>query len=462
LLLGAGTPGCTKAAKGESEPTTVRVAIGTQDATINCATGGLLIRELHLLEKYLPKNGAYENVRWDIVWKDFPTGVLLTGEMLGDKIDIGSMADFPAVLNAVAFKKQGRKTTYIATLSEGIDGAGNGIVVPIDSPAQKLADLKHKQISVPFGSAAHGMLLRAIQDLGWDPDRDVTIVAQTPEVGGSSLKAKRIDAHADFVPFAELFAFRGFARKIYDGSSVKRPTFHGSLVNADYAKKYPEVVVAFLEAEIEADRLFAANPEKYSELIQKTAGVEAEVDYMFHGPLGIQTRDFTIKPEVRQGLQIAIDTLKLLKKTDTDLSVDEFVDDRFIRQAAKEMGIDYDARLKSYDSLPLRGVDARTGGAIREPKLAGQVWLNGEDKVRVFATPQSALAAYNEAQNSGTKVRVALVHDRNTGAKLFASSAWYVADRSALTAFLLKEDALAWAQARGGSVLGFDAARGTL
>ena len=29
---------------------TIRVAIGTQDTTINCATGGLLIRELHLLE----------------------------------------------------------------------------------------------------------------------------------------------------------------------------------------------------------------------------------------------------------------------------------------------------------------------------------------------------------------------------------------------------------------------------
>ena len=28
---------------------TIRVAIGTQDTTINCATGGLLIRELKLL-----------------------------------------------------------------------------------------------------------------------------------------------------------------------------------------------------------------------------------------------------------------------------------------------------------------------------------------------------------------------------------------------------------------------------
>ncbi|RYZ85448.1 MAG: nitrate ABC transporter substrate-binding protein, partial [Moraxellaceae bacterium] len=39
---------------------TIRVALGTQDTTINCATGGLLIRELKLLEKYLPKDGKYK------------------------------------------------------------------------------------------------------------------------------------------------------------------------------------------------------------------------------------------------------------------------------------------------------------------------------------------------------------------------------------------------------------------
>ncbi|MDR2626283.1 MAG: hypothetical protein LBC37_08120, partial [Zoogloeaceae bacterium] len=36
---------------------TIRVAIGTQDTTINCASGGVLVRELKLLEKYLPHDG---------------------------------------------------------------------------------------------------------------------------------------------------------------------------------------------------------------------------------------------------------------------------------------------------------------------------------------------------------------------------------------------------------------------
>jgi len=42
---------------GAANADTIRVAIGTQDTTINCATGGLLIRELKLLEKFLRTTG---------------------------------------------------------------------------------------------------------------------------------------------------------------------------------------------------------------------------------------------------------------------------------------------------------------------------------------------------------------------------------------------------------------------
>jgi ABC-type nitrate/sulfonate/bicarbonate transport system substrate-binding protein len=89
---------------------TIRVAIGTQDTTINCATGGLLIRELGLLEKYLPRDGKYKDVQYDIVWKNFSSGAPLTNEMLADKLDIGSMADFPGSANIAAFQKAGKKS----------------------------------------------------------------------------------------------------------------------------------------------------------------------------------------------------------------------------------------------------------------------------------------------------------------------------------------------------------------
>ena len=182
---------------------TIRVAIGTQDTTINCAAGGPVVRELKLLEKYLPHDGKYKDVTYEIVWLNLPTGAQLNSEILANRLDLVSMADFPSIVGHDAFLTQnnGVKTVYIASLSSGLHGAGNALLVPSNSSVQDIAQLKGKTVSVPFASTAHAFLLRAVKDQGWDPETDITIVTQTPEVGGSALKSGQIDAHANFVPF---------------------------------------------------------------------------------------------------------------------------------------------------------------------------------------------------------------------------------------------------------------------
>lgn len=436
-----------------SHAETIRVAIGTQDTTINCATGGLLIRELHLLDRYLPHTGKYKDVQYDVQWKDFTSGAPLTNEMVAGKLDFGAMADFPGSLNGAAFQKAGKRSVFITVLSGSIEGSGNGIVVPVNSPLHSIADLKGKTISVPFASTSHGMLLRAIKAQGWNPDTDVNIITQAPEVAGSALKAGKIDAHADFVPFADLFPYRGIARKIYDGAQSHAPTFHGALVDAAYAQKYPEIVVAYLRAAIEANRLMNEDPEKYSLLIEKVTGIEAPVDYLYHGPLGIQTRDLTWKPEYRQAVATAIDTLKLLKKTDTALDPKTFIDDRYIREAFKESHLDYDAALANYSKFPLTANDAATGKPIRQANDVAQVWLTNETHVRNYANPAEAFSALDKLRRGGETARVVYVHDHTSGLKLFAKQAWYVRDQSgAIAAFLLRASANDYAQRVSGKV----------
>jgi NitT/TauT family transport system substrate-binding protein len=448
---------------GSASAETIRIAIGTQDTTINCATGGILIRELKLLEKYLPRDGKYKDAQYDIEWKNFTSGAPLTNEMVAGKLDIGSMADFPGSFNGAAFQKAGKRSLFINVLSGSTTGSGNGIVVPKNSPVHSLAELRGKTISVPFASTAHGMLLRAVKAQGWDPEKDVTITTQAPEIAGSALQSGKIEAHADFVPFAELFPRRGFARKIYDGSQANAPTFHGSLVDGEYAKKYPEIVVAFLRAAIEADRLFAAEPERYSELIEKVTGIEAEVNYLFHGPLGLQTRDLTWKPEYRQAVKTSIETLRLLKRTDNDIDPNKLINDEYIRTAFRQAGLDYEARMKNYAKAPVTAKDAATGKAITDPKRVAQIWVEGEPLVRHYASPQSALADLQKLETAGKKIRVVYAHDRDSGLKLFADDAWFVGNgKNEISAFLLKESADAWARKNGGKVLDFNAIKTTV
>lgn len=439
---------------------TIRVGVGTQDTTINCAAGGLLIRELDLLKKYLPHDGKYKDATYDVQWKNFTSGAPITNEMVAGKLDFGVMADFPGSLNGVAFKKAGRRSLFISVLSGSVRGSGNGVVVPLASKAQSLADLKGKTISVPFASTAHGMLLRAVEGLGWDPEKDVKIIAQAPEVAGSALQSAQVDAHADFVPFAELFPARGFARKIFDGSQASVPTFHGVLVDADYAEKYPEVVVAFLRAAIEANSLLTAEPEEYSELIAKVTGVEASVNYLFHGPLGLQTRDLTWKPEYRKDVATSVETLKLLKRADTDLDLDSFIDDRFIRAAFKASGLDYDAHLADYSPSPLAATDASTGKPIKDASRVAEIWLKDEPKVRRYASPEAAFKALAGLEKQGKALRAVYAQDRLSRIKLLAGQAWFVAARSGeIDAFLLKGDAEAFAKKSGGEVKDFEAAK---
>jgi NitT/TauT family transport system substrate-binding protein len=102
---------------------TIRIAIGTQDTTINCATGGLLIRELGLLDKYLPHDGKYKDAKYEVEWKNFTSGAPLTNEMVAGKLDFGAMADFPGSFNGVAHLDAGKRSLFISVLSGSIRAA---------------------------------------------------------------------------------------------------------------------------------------------------------------------------------------------------------------------------------------------------------------------------------------------------------------------------------------------------
>ena len=187
----------------------------------------------------------------------------------------------------------------------------------------------------------------------------------------------------------------------------------------------------------------------------------ARVYYAFHGPQGIQTRDYSLKPEYVEAIRRAEQALRVLKKTDRPLDVDSFVNDKFIRQASQQLGLDYDAQLKDYSAIPFNQDALDTHAPVTDAKLAGQVWVQGEPAVRLYSSMQAALFAAGQLQNSGKKIRVIFAHDRLSGIKLFAERAWFVDKNGNLSAFLLKTDADKWAKDQGGSVMGYADAQKT-
>jgi NitT/TauT family transport system substrate-binding protein len=434
--------------------TTVTIGIGTQDTTTNTATTGTIIRQLHLLEKYLPKDGKYADIKFEIEWQNFTSGPPVTNGMMANKLQFGMMGDYPLIVNGFTFQSNPEsKSRLIAVAAYSLQGSGNGVVVHKDSPYYELSDLRGKLVSVPFGSAAHGMILKAMQDRGWPSDY-FQLVSQSPEVGSTNLQEQKIDAHADFVPFAELLPFRGFARKIFDGVETNLPTWHGVVVRTDFAEKYPEVVTAYIKAIVAANAWLRADPKLAAEKIQEWTGINKEVVYIFLGPGGNMTTDPTIKPALIEAAATDVKVLQNLGRM-KEFEPSKWVDDSYLRKAYAELNLDYDLALKSTENYEIAGEDKFCSKPIADPRKAGEVWVDGEG-IAPFSSASCTLGAYADFKAKGKKINVAYVFDTTRRIKLFADKAYYAVSKSEIAPFLLKKDAEAYAARIGGKVSNFD------
>ena len=166
LLVAAGIA----LAPGQLSAQTLEIGIGTQNTTTNTVTGGVVIKELGLFEKHLPKTGKYKDFQYKLSWQNATSGPPITNGMMANNIQIGMMGDYPLMVNGATGQATNNPTQLIAIIAYNAVGGGNGIVVHKDSPFYELADLKGKNVSVPFGSAAHGMMLTSLQKRGLPPD----------------------------------------------------------------------------------------------------------------------------------------------------------------------------------------------------------------------------------------------------------------------------------------------------
>ncbi|MGN6233470.1 MAG: ABC transporter substrate-binding protein [Trinickia sp.] len=445
------------AAAGAARAETIDIGIGTQDTTTNTVTGGVVIRQLGLLNKYLPHTGKYQNVTYNVTWQNATSGPPITNGMIAGKLQIGMMGDYPLLVNGATGHATGNDTELVAVIAYNALGGGNGVVVPKNSPYYDLADLKGKRVSVPFGSAAHGMLLAALQSRGL-PEDYFELTNQSPEVGSTSIQENRIDAHADFVPFAELLPFRGYARKVFDGVETGQPTLHGVVVRKDFGQKYPEIVTAYIKALMDANDWVRRNPQEAAEKIQAWTRVDKEVAYIFLGPGGIDTLDPTIKPRWIAALKTDYAVLKKLDMV-KDLDIDKWVDDSFVREAFKEMGRSYDTQLASFSNYQVEGNDMLCNAPIANPSQAGQIWVDGGGIVS-FSSPGCTLAGVNRYRAQGKKLDAVYLMDNKLGVKVFADDAFYTlagADKTKpdIEPFLLKRDAQASAKQSRATVVSY-------
>ena len=423
LLLLAPLTACGSARAGDSS--TVTVTVGYQSKTINTVTAGTLLRSLGYFEKEL--NALHDGKTYKVDWQDYATGAPITAQMTAGKIDIGSMGDFPLLINAARGKQLGKPTHLVSVTGYNLRGGLNTIVTAPDSQLASLGDLKGRKVSTSVGSAADGTLVRALQRAGIDPDKGIEKLNQQPAVGASALSAGSTDALSQFVAWPGLLAYQGKAKALYDGAELNLPTFHGVTAREDFAERRPAVLEAFLKAQAEATDYLNAHPVAAAESVAKATGLPAEVVYLYNGAHGIATFGPALKPELVSALKQDVSVLKAAKLTG-DIDVDSFVDDQYVKEA---LGADYTKRLTAAPAVS-----------------ASEVWPKGASETQSFTTPEELLK-YVSAHKDG--VRAAYVPDATTGTLWFADKAVWVADAGRLLPFVAPETARAYVTAHGGA-----------
>ncbi|MFE9649611.1 ABC transporter substrate-binding protein [Streptomyces sp. NPDC006365] len=455
-VLGLGAAACgSETGSGSS---TVVVTIGYQSKTINTVTAGTLLRDRGTFEAKLKALGKAKGIQYKVVWTDFPSGPPLTAQMIGGKVDIGSMGDYPLLVNgSKSAPYPDAASEMVAVTGYNLRGSLNQVVVPTDSSAKTLADLRGKVVSTSIGSAGHGMLVKALDENGMSPD-DVKTLNQDPSVGASALEGKQVAALSQFVPWPQLMVFRKQGRLLYDGGSNGVATLHAVVTRSSFAKDHPDVMRAFLEAQRDTTDYLNGHPLAAAEKVSEITGIEPEVIYLYNGPNGLVSFDPTIKKPLVDALATDVPFLKDLGSVKS-LDLKKFVNDSYLRQV---YGSSYDAAAaKLTNPNRLSGQDPVCHTAVDDPRTASEVWFKGAASTDVAATP-TCLLKQIAAHDGG--VRAAYVPDTETGTRIFADSATWVLDpaksaNSRLLPFAVTDDADSYlAGHKGARVLDYAAA----
>jgi len=236
------------------------------------AWSGVVMKGLKLYEKYLPEGSTVE-------FQIGLQGGIIVNAMLAGKQHIGYMGDMPAIVATT--KDRVADIRIVATAGLAFDQCNN-MLVKNDAPEFADADeaiqwMNGKVVAVPKGACTDRFALAVFEKKGIEP---ASYLNQNIEVITSGFRAGKLDAAAIWEPTASRLVHEGLARKVASGASVDENDGGFIDMRGDLIDKRPDVVKAWLNAELDA-QLFMADPANTMAIVEmaeeQTTGFSQEV-----------------------------------------------------------------------------------------------------------------------------------------------------------------------------------------
>jgi NitT/TauT family transport system substrate-binding protein len=304
---------------------------------------GVVMRGKELWKKYLPAGSTVE-------FQVGLQGAIIVNAMLAGKQHIGYMGDMPAIVSTT--KKDVADVRMVAMLGLAHDQC-NIFLARKDapdfaSPKQALAWLSGKQVAVPKGSCTDRFAQAVFKKEKIEP---AAYLNQNIEVITSGFRAGKLDAAVIWEPTASRLVQEGLAKRIASGASVDEPDGGMLAMRYDLIKQRPDVVKAWLNAELDAE-LFAADPKNAREVAKmaasQTTGFSEKVMWMsLYGKYpesqgGDPVRnsfEFTFTPASMELINRASSFLYSIKSINVEKLRPEAVMPEFTQQILKERNL---------------------------------------------------------------------------------------------------------------------------
>ena len=280
--------------------------------------GVTVVTGAKLWKKYLP-NVEIENT-------EAMSGMPLVNNVIAGKVDIAYFGDMPAIV--LGSKRDG--SSLLVGITEADEGGSANVYVRNASPIKSIKELDGKRVSVSFGAYTH----RFTEIVAQQEKVNFKFVGQSPEVGLTSLQTGAVDAYITWPPYGALAVYRGFGKKIADGTKYSFPSVRCIVVSKAFAEKHPDVVVGWLRAELDAHRILRERPKVAANLIY-----EAWKRYDVPMEVVMQGFDYTSFPDdiSAHSQKVLVDGAGFLldhKLIPQPPDFKSYIDDSFLRKAA--------------------------------------------------------------------------------------------------------------------------------
>ncbi len=245
----------------------------------------------------LIESGAAAKYDLEIDLVPMKTGVEVTEALIGGTVDVGSIGETPLTSLLAKTDVVGVIGTAVST-----DGSYAQVIVRKESPLQTIDDLKGKKIATKIGSGSY----RALND--WCKKNscslnDFEILNTAPNSILAAVEAGSVDAGIWFAPTTSIAVAKGFGRIMmnFKGANEGQAS---RVANRAFAEAHPDVVVKFLAATMEAQKILVNDHDRAAALLER--GMKKRGRNLTADVLKMGLADFDYAPSMDQARKVRV------------------------------------------------------------------------------------------------------------------------------------------------------------